>query len=59
MGPEIIRGLIVAEPVSVHVLEELGTTLIFEDALDIGGLAGRVTVFTVVTIAVVRPSCLS
>jgi hypothetical protein len=55
MSPEIIRGLVIAEPVNVHIIEQLGTTLVFEDDLDIGDFAGGVAILTVVTITVVRP----
>ena len=39
MSPELVRGLVVAEPVCVHVLEELGAALVREDGFNVGYLA--------------------
>lgn len=53
--PEFFVALIVALPVSVHVLEQLGAALCFEDFRDVGVRARGVAVRLVGAVAVVGP----
>ncbi len=58
MGPEVLRALIIAEPVRVHELEEVRLASVLQNSSDLraGICAAAIAVLVELAVALVRPA---